>query len=390
MNSTELKDSPIGRLVTIRGYDPRFQEDYECEAFVPDFLPAEVELASKTFGAVIAASSAVARADEAIALLPNPTLLVRPAIRREAVSTSALEGTYATLDEVLIADFMKSDDMTPSQLEVNNYVRAAEYAWKWVQERPVTLQFLEDLQSMIVNGTRSDGKDAGQLRTTQVFIGAENKRVNEARFVPPPPGDVLRDGMLDWLSWFGVDNGIPAVIKSALSHYQFETLHPFTDGNGRLGRLLAILQLVLNGDLRAPVVNISPWLEPRRTEYQDHLFRLSATGDFDTWMEFFATAVQVQATDSITKVGALRALQDELVTKVKAARVRGSAIDIARDLIGLPVLNVRAAADIANVSYESANNGVAKLVDLGMLHQYGDSRYERLFVCEDVRRIINS
>lgn len=388
MEAKALASSPMGRLITINGYDPRFQEEYSAEAFLPNPLPGSLNLNPATYQAIIRASTSLARADEAIALLPNPNLLVRPAIRREAVSTSALEGTFAAFTDVLASEFLGDDELGPSVSEVRNYVRATEEALDWIGERPFTLGLLEHLQAEIVQGTPADGTEAGHLRTTQVFIGAGNRRVSEARFVPPPPGDHLRDGVLSWLDWINDASDVPIVAKAAMAHYQFECLHPFNDGNGRLGRLVAVLQFVRSGELRAPVVNISPWLEPRREQYQHQLLQLSITGNVDEWLQFFAAGVEAQSRDAIQKVGSLRLLQQQLVERVKSSKAKGSAVDIARDLIGYPILNVGVAAELAGVSFQAANQGVARLVELGLLRQYGDGKYDRLFVCDDVLRVV--
>lgn len=388
MDTKSLVGSPMGQLVAISGYDPRFQEEFSTEAFLPNPLASSIDFTASTYQAIIRASTSLARADEAIALLPNPSLLVRPAIRREAVSTSALEGTFATFTDVLASEFLGDDELGASVSEVRNYVRAAEEALDWIAERPFTLGLLEHLQAEIVKGTTADGAEAGHLRTTQVFIGAGNKRVSEARSVPPPPGDHLRDGMLSWLDWINDASDVPIVVKAAMAHYQFECLHPFNDGNGRLGRLVAVLQFVRSGELRAPVVNISPWLEPRREQYQNQLLQLSITGNVDEWLQFFAAGVEAQSRDAIERVGTLRALQQQFVERVKASKAKGSAVDIARDLIGYPILNVSVAAELAGVSFQAANQGVARLVELGLLRQYGDGKYDRLFVCEDVLRVV--
>jgi Fic family protein len=147
---------------------------------------------------------------------------------------------------------------------------------------------------MLVRGTRADTAEAGHVRTTQVFIGAENRRISEARFVPPPPGDHLRDGLEAWQRWITEPHALHPVGQAALAHYQFESLHPLTDGNGRLGRLIAMLQLVNAKELQTPIVNLSPWLNARRDEYQSHLFEVSATGNFDPWVTFFCEALTAQ------------------------------------------------------------------------------------------------
>lgn len=283
MDVEALQRSPIGRLVPISGWDPRYREPYDHFAYVPDPLPPSFDLSARTYRAVVETSAAVARADQAAALLPNPELLARPAIRREAVSTSALEGTYAALTDVLESEFMDREQLSEPVAEVRNYIQVAEAAYAWLAEgRPITRHLLEELQAMLVAGTRSDTAEAGRLRTTQVFIGGGRGRVTEARFIPPPPGDVLRDGFLAWEDWIRRDSDLPTVIRMAAAHHQFETLHPFNDGNGRIGQLVAVLQLMASGELRSPVLNLSPWLEARRRAYQDALLALSSDGNWDT------------------------------------------------------------------------------------------------------------
>lgn len=269
MDVDKLRDSPIGQLVPISGYDPRFKEQYDYFAYVPDRLPAKLSLDASTYNAVVEASAAMARADQAASLLPNPVLLARPATRREAVSTSALEGTYAALSDVFEADFLDADELTSSVSEVRNYVRAAERAYQLIEEgQPISIRMLEDLQRELLRGTPSDGPHAGSVRTTQVFIGVGNRRVTSARFVPPPADHRLRDGLEAWQNWIRDSSGvIPTIIRVAAAHYQFETLHPFHDGNGRLGRLVMALQLMSAGDLLYPVLNISPYLEQKRADY---------------------------------------------------------------------------------------------------------------------------
>ena len=193
-----LGGSPIGSVVPIVGHDARFGEDYEVEAFIPDDLPVELDLPGSTWMAVSDAAAELGRLDAAASLIPRPQLVVRVATRREAIGTSALEGTYAELTELFAAETIpESADgpaITPTVREVMNYTRAADSAFAWVADRPITLSMICGLQAEIVRGTPSDGPEAGSIRENQVFIGAKHRRVSEARFVPPPPGDRLRPG----------------------------------------------------------------------------------------------------------------------------------------------------------------------------------------------------
>jgi Fic family protein len=390
MDEAAFRSSPVGSLVRISGWDPRYDEEYQCSAFVPEPLPDKLNLAAETYLAVTEAAVAVARLDQAALRLPNPMLLARPSIRQEAVSTSALEGTYAALDDVLEADFLERGQLTASVAEVHNYVEAAELAFEWVRDKPITVGMLEQLQKIIVRGKRGDSYDAGRVRTTQVFIGGGGGRVADARFVPAPPGDQLRAGLDAWASWLASQDTFPLVIKMALGHYQFETLHPFNDGNGRLGRLVCVLQLAHRGELRVPVLNLSPWLESRRREYQDHMLAVSSTGDFEPWIRFFSEAVRAQAVRAVSKIDALHEWRDDVLSKMAEADVRGVAIRIAEDLVGYPLITPTLTAERFSVSYQAANTAIRKLMQLGILEERTGRRYGRVFAARRVLNIINS
>lgn len=384
MDVDTLRGSPIGQLVPISGYDPRFKEQYDYFAYVPYPLPPALDLDAATYNVVIEASTAMARADQAASLLPNPVLLARPATRREAVSTSALEGTYAALSDVFEADFLEAEELTSSVSEVRNYVRAAERAYQLIEQgQPLSIRMLEDLQRELLQGTASDGPYAGSIRTTQVFIGVGNRRVTSARFVPPPADHRLRDGLEAWQDWIRDSSGvIPTIIRVAAAHYQFATLHPFHDGNGRLGRLVMALQLMNAGDLQYPVLNISPYLEKNRTDYQDGLLRVSQTGEWDPWVCLISRAIHAEALEVIARVDKLLALRESFQMTLRGAK--GVSLRIADDLIGYPMITASLAAQLYGVSYQAANSAIAKLVELGILRQRTAGRYDRIFQSDEV------
>jgi Fic family protein len=385
-----FSSSAPGQLVRISGWDPRYNEEYEHKAFLPDPLPSSISLQHETYNAAIGAAAAVARLDQASFRLPNPMLLARPAIRREAVSTSALEGTYAALDDVLAADFLDRDQMSASVSEVVNYVQAAEAAFEWIKTCPVSMSMLGQLQKVLVRGTRGDSPEAGGIRASQVFIGASNGRVRDARFVPCPPGDQLIAGVRAWEQWINADDDIPPVIKMALGHYQFETLHPFNDGNGRLGRLVCVLQLAARQELRVPVLNLSPWLEVRRREYQDHLLACSTDGAFDAWIRFFCEAIRAQAVRAVERIDALLDWRDQTLARLRVVKVRGVATQVVEELIGYPMITVRSVSERHRVTNPGANNAVSKLVEAGVLQERTGRSYARVFAARDVLRIIEA
>jgi Fic family protein len=201
-------------------------------------------------------------------------------------------------------------------------------------------------------------------------IGPRDAPIEDARFVPPPPGDQLAAGFQQWVDW--VNNppaDIPAVLQTALAHYQFETLHPFSDGNGRIGRLLIVLQLIRQHRLSEAILVVSPWFEARRSEYQDGLLTLSETGNWDTWVRFFATGIGASAKTTLERVERLTTWQAETIDAVRQARAFGTAERVAADLIGGPVLRASRVASRYSVSHQGAMNALRRLTELGILEE---------------------
>jgi Fic family protein len=381
MDLDAIRNSPIGFLVPISGTDPRTGAAFRHMAFQPEPLPDEIpQLTNRTWEVVVHASAALARLDQGGRQIPAPDLLRRPAIRREAQSTSALEGTYAAFTELLEADLDEDPRFRSGAVrELLNYVRAAEQAFAWIGERPLTLGFIGQLQKILVEGTVGELSDAGGIRDRQVVVGARGVPVTEARYVPPPNGDGLTAGVEAWLGWVSRDSDLPPVLRAALAHYQFEALHPFSDGNGRIGRLLVVLQLMQYGTLRDPLLIVSPWFEERRREYQDHLLTLSQTGDYNPWVTFFCEGIQAQATSTLSRVESLLDYQKELRALVREKNIRGVAARIAEDLIGVPVIQPTWAARHYGVSYQAANNGIQRLFDEQVLEEITGRNYDRVF-----------
>jgi Fic family protein len=392
MNTERLGRSPIGRLVPVVGPDPATHEMVQGEAFLPDRLPGELTLSTSTWNKISAASAALARLDGSARLIPNPALLRRPALRREAQSTSALEGTYAPFTDVLAADRDDKRHMSAELIEVLNFEEMAELAFSWPEERSLTLGMLGELQSTLVRGTASELADAGGLRDRIVVIGSPGRPLEEARFVPPPPGDQLRAEVEALLGWIASPPDLPHVVQAALAHYQFETLHPYSDGNGRLGRLLVIMQLLRGALIREPLLVVSPWFERRRAQYQDELLTLSCDGDWDRWIAFFAEGIITSASASQKKVEDLVELQKRLRETVQKAGKRGAAERIAADLVGTPYVTNSDVAARYELSRPGALFAITTLVELGILTDAGatDSRGGHIHMAPEVVRIVSS
>jgi Fic family protein len=383
-----IRNSPIGDVVPISGFDERTGENYDHWAYIPEPLPETVELITSTWSHVARAEAALGRLDEASRQVPEPALLRRPALRREAQSTSALEGTYAPFEDVLVPEVEERETLPLEIRENLNYVVAAEEGFRWVAEHPLTLAVLGEIQRLLVHGTAGEHGDTGGLRDRQVVIGAPGSRVVEARFVPPPPGDQLRAGVEQWLAWVAERREqLSPVVKAALAHYQFETLHPFSDGNGRIGRLLIVLQLMREEVLTEPILVVSPWFEARRAEYQDGLLQLTVSGKWDEWVGFFARGVAAGADATRRSIEDLVEWRDEAIATVRRARTSGVAERLAGEIIGAPVLSAGQVARRHEVTHQGAMNALRRLVELGLLEE-SERRGRRVFIAPAVIRIL--
>lgn len=375
-----------GRLVRVAGTDQRLGP-WEHRAFVPDPLSDEMPaLEPTTFLAVAEARAALAALDSTAQQLPDPTLLRIPTLRLEAQSTSALEGTYAPVAAVLTAD--EDAPPSPELREILNYVRAANHGFSWLTDkRPLTVGFVSDLQGLLMRGTALE-HISGKPREDQVVIGRRMEApptafaIHAARFVPPPPGPELSTGLHGLIDWLQQDHSdsIDPVVAAAMSHYQFETLHPFRDGNGRIGRLLIVLHLQISGVVSEPTLTVSPWFEARRAEYYDHLLAVSTRNDWDSYVRFFANGLCSAARSTREEMVELTKVHEEMKRTVKASALRAGTAQAVVDLaVANPTFTVAKVERELGVSYGRANKLVGQLTDLGLLKAVDPNAYQRRF-----------
>lgn len=379
-----LTTSPIGEFVEVAGVDHRYDETYTNQAFVPAPLPEEVSLASKTWTQLTQAQAAIARLDGAVSELPDPMLLVRPLVRREAVSTSALEGTHTGFGELLGAEASRAAQ-SGEVIEVLNYVDATEHGIARLAEIPVCVRLVNEAHAILLRGIRGDSYATGSIRQTQNWIGDPDCRIHEAVLVPPP-ADRLVDLLSDWERWIHREE-LPILIRVAIGHYQFETIHPYTDGNGRLGRLLAVLQLIESGLMRHHLMTISGYFERDKAAYTGHLQRVRETGEFDPWVRYFCRGLEASAIQSLERIRQAQTLTREVVSELRSRGVRGTAIQVAEDLVGYPVLTVPEVERRYDVAYQTANTVVTKLVEAGILTQISEGNYGRVFASIPLMRV---
>ena len=284
--------------------------------------------------------------------LPNPHLLIRPFITREAVLSSKIEGTQATVGEILAANAGMKVQQNPEDLkEVQNYIIALEYGLKRLEELPLSLRLIKELHEHLMQGVRGSHATPGEFRRSQNWIGSPGCTLNTAKFVPPPP-EHLMDCLGD-LEKFLHDRQFPPLIHIALCHYQFETIHPFLDGNGRVGRLLITLLLVEQKMMPSPLLYLSAFFEATRSEYYRQLFNLSAQGSWQEWLIYFLSGVAVQSEDALSRAERINSLLDKW--KIQAAS-GGSHIpvEIVQRFVVNPYVTTKRIAEELNIAYSTA------------------------------------
>ena len=355
MKPDAFKESAPGRLVaTIDG----------CCAFVPDALPPRRALdLEPLLMPLVAASQALGELNGIGSTMSSPYLLVRPLLRREAVASSRIEGTVTSFDQLVLFEAgMDVANEAPDANEVHNYVRALEHGIGRLSELPVCLRLMNELHAILLEGVR-DSRGAhiapGEFRKSQNWIGA--RRIQDARYVPPPPQEVMPT--LDALEKYiqGDSSGTPLLVRIALIHYQFEAIHPYPDGNGRVGRLLIPLILCEQTTLSQPLLYLSNYFERNRDEYIDLMLEVSQVGSWERWIEFFVRGVEQECRDTIGKIRNLQALRADFNQRLLRARssvLLGKLID---QLFESPVITVPRAAKKLEISYNAAKNNLARL-----------------------------
>ena len=390
MDIDTLGQSPVGQLVPVHDHDARHGE-FAYFAYLPAPLPADVDLDSATWTAVTEAATALGKLDQACAQLPDPRLLIRPALWREALDTSALEGTYGTLQDLLEAQLPSAQFLSPETVEIRAYENVAVQAFEMIRDRPIGVGFLSELQGELLKHATKQPRDLGRVREHTVWIGAKDRPIQEARFVPAPHGDRLRAGLDSWEEWVRTEHAyLPPVLRAALAHYQFEALHPFGDGNGRIGRLVVVLQLLRAKSIQYPAVTVSPWFLRHRAEYQQQLLQISCTGDWNPWVRFFCQAVGEQCESVFSGADRLLTWLSEARRAVHARRWSGAIHRLLEDLIEWPVTTIADTAARYNVTPVGAARMVDHLAEIGVLSELTGKTYGRVFGATYVMDTVNA
>ncbi|MBA3779351.1 MAG: Fic family protein [Chloroflexi bacterium] len=370
-------------------------------AFVPPPLSSELVLTPGLISDLSAADRALGLLAGVGMRLPNPYLLITPFLRREAVLSSRIEGTQASLSEVIVfeaspaaaapaagaAGSPRSSAEVDDVREVVNYVKALEFGVSPERAMPVGMDLMRELHRTLMTGVRGGEWTPGSFRTAQNWLGPAGIALEDAMYVPPPPMHMLRS--LRALERYIRDAGeLPPLLRLAQIHYQFEAIHPFFDGNGRIGRVLVSLLLQEWGLLPQPLLYLSAFFERRRREYYELLLAVSRDGAWERWLRFFLTGVSEQAMDAVDRSSRLIGLRDDYVRRLQQARASSLALKLVDDLFVHPATSINEAAHSLGVTRRAAQMNVDKLIAAGILTETTGRKRGRVFLAPEVVRLL--
>ncbi|GEM34024.1 cell filamentation protein Fic [Nocardia neocaledoniensis NBRC 108232] len=376
-----LEDFSIDQRVNL------VRADKEYRAFSPPPLPPSVSLSPKLVRRLSSADRAVGELAGLGRGLSNQDLFCRALVRREAVLSSRIEGTVASLSDVAMYEAERPARPQGDVQEVFNYMSAMDHVLDPDRRLPLSLPLLREAHQILMAGVRGDYATPGEFRRSQNWIGPPGSTIDTAKYVPPPPESLWQS--LDAFEHFlHADGELPPLLAIAAVHYQFEAIHPFIDGNGRIGRLLAVMLLVEWGLLPGPLLDLSSYIEPRRDRYYDGLLRVSTEGDWPGWFDFFLEVVEEQARDSLARAVRLDALRTELRLRVARARSSGLLPVLVDELFRSPIISIAIAMKALEVSHRAATLNIEKLVETGILVEVTRGR-TRFFAAPDVLAVMN-
>ena len=351
-------------------------------AFIPAPLPPEppVTLSGDLQRLLSQADLALGRLDGSIQTLPNPDLFVFMYVRKEAVLSSQIEGTQSSLQDLLAAEAQLTTPDTPKDVdEVVNYVAAMNHGLSRLPDLPVSMRLIREIHEKLLDGVRGSRLTPGELRHTQNWIGPGGCTLNEATFVPPPP-DVVPQALGDLEKFLHAQSDLPLLIKIGLAHAQFETIHPFLDGNGRVGRLLITFLLCESGVLHKPVLYLSHYFKRHRQTYYELLQATRDKGAWEDWLQFFlrgVAEVSVQATETSRRILTLRETHRNLITE-NLGYAAGNGHRVLERLYVRPIVSVNEVRELTGTTYPAANQLVERLVKIGVLTEItGQARNRR-------------
>lgn len=356
------------------------------KAYLPNPLPPSINWNLTIVNALSEADMLLGRLAGEGSKLPNPHILIRPFITREAVLSSRIEGTQATLGDILADQAGITVEIGAADLrEVNNYIVALHYGIEKLKELPLSLRLLREIHEKLMTNVRGSKAKPGEFRKSQNWIGIAGCTLAQATYVPPCPDHVM--DCLNELEKFLHDTTLPPLVQIALIHYQFEAIHPFLDGNGRVGRLLITLFLVERGILPTPLLYLSAFFEATRQEYYDRLFAVTQHGSWDDWIVYFLNGVARQAEDALSRASRINVLLDNWhkETTLLSSSLPSQLID---KLATNPYITIKQTTETIDASYTTIARAIEKLVSLGIVREISGSKRNRVYCAEQILKIL--
>ena len=379
MGGTGPERRPHGR--TVRGPGG-------YRAYVPAPLPPPITWDADLVGVLSRADQAIGRLAGEGWRVPNPHLFISSFLHREAVLSSRIEGTRTTLEELLAAGAGVLNVSDPADLrEVGNYVAALEYGLARLDTLPLSLRLIREIHERLMRGVRGDIATPGEFRRSQNWIGPPGCTLNDATYVPPPVDELM--GCLDALERFLHDDSLPPLVHAALAHSQFEAIHPFLDGNGRVGRLLITLLLVEREVLPSPLLYLSAWFESTREKYYAHLLAVTRDGAWESWLAYFLDGVRVQAEDALARMQDIDELYEHWLEALSGVR-SGRPEQVLRLFVGNPFRTVGGIAKELDVAYTTARRAIDQLEEAGIVSLVGAARRNRVYCARGMLEILDA
>jgi len=382
MDPESFRLSPAGRLV-------RSPSGYW--AFVPNPLPPEIPWTVELIALLSEADRELGELAGLGRLLPNPHLLIRPFVRREAVLSSRIEGTQASLSDLYAyeAGQLALFEATSDVREVYNYVRALEYGLERLQDLPLSLRLIREMHALLLEGVRGEHLTPGEFRRSQNWIGPAGCTLEEAPFVPPPVAE-MQEALDAFEKFLHQPLSLPPLVRLGLIHYQFEAIHPFLDGNGRIGRLLITLLLCAWGLLPQPLLYLSAYFEAHRQAYYDLLLAVSQKGAWKEWLTFFLRGVKEQARDAVSRARRLQILREKYRERLQTARAAARLLQVVDFLFAQPVFTVKRVGDTLGVDFSAAQRYVSHLEEEGLVEEITGQARNRIYRASELLKAIEA
>lgn len=377
MNPADFHAPSAGRVVQAPG---------GFAAFIPAPLPPELTYEGTLVLALSRADAALSELSGLGRQLPNPHLLIAPYMRREAVLSSRIEGTRTSLSDLLRDEVEVERTQDADTQEVRNYVTAMEYGLGRLRELPLSLRLVREMHERLMRGVRGDQATPGEFRTSQNWIGPAGSTPATAPYVPPPPQEMM-EALANWESFLHQRERFPDLVQCALMHEQFEAIHPFLDGNGRVGRLLITLFLVERGRLTQPLLYLSDYIESHRQQYYDSLQRVRTEGDWSGWLHFFLVGVEETARAAVRQAGGLMDLRETYRQRLGR---KPNALKLLDELFVNPYITAARAVRVLGVSGPTARHAIALLQEEGVLGEMTGRSWGRIYLARPILQAIEA